>query len=126
MQSIESAHSFGKAVGGAYKVFIRFMTDGFPRMLYHFHHKQNVKKPRSVHATYLITGTTRPTPAISAKGPQSLVQDQVEFQSSPFPSSLPNPEPIVDMDLDGSEPMEENIPVTTIMLVKEEELEGVC
>ena len=83
-------------------------------MLYDFHQKQNAKKPGSVHATYLLTGKKRPKPSQYTNS--TLSQDGADsfMQSAPFTSSIPEPE----------EAIEEIIPVTSIILVKEEDLEG--
>ena len=83
-------------------------------MLYDFHQKQNAKKPDSIHATYLLTGKKRPKPSQYTNG--TLPQDGANsfMQSAPFTSSIPEPE----------EATEEVIPVTSIILVKEEDLEG--
>nr|POE72167.1 hypothetical protein CFP56_12043 [Quercus suber] len=40
-------------------------------MLYDFHTKQNARKPGAVHATYLITGTKRPTASTRTNGAHS-------------------------------------------------------
>ncbi|KAI9667749.1 MAG: hypothetical protein M1821_000566 [Bathelium mastoideum] len=86
----------------------------FPRMLYDFHQKQNARKAGSVHATYLITGTRRPQQPAQINGLHS--QDEDSFlQSDTFMSSSA-PEPETDVE-------EESIPVRTILLAKEEDLE---
>ena len=87
-------------------------------MLYDFHQKQNAKKPGSVHATYLLTGKKRPKPSQYTNG--TLSQDGADsfMQSAPFTSSIPEPEEATE------EATEEVIPVTSIILVKEEDLEG--
>lgn len=82
-------------------------------MLYEFHHKQNSKKPGSVHATYLITGTKRP---VQTNGVQSQEDgdDTVMRSSPPLPSSsIPQP------DNDQAT----TIPIRSIMLVKEGHLD---
>ena len=84
------------------------------RMLYEFHHTQNAKKPRSIHATYLVTGKKRaPEHTNGSKGKDG--EDAV-MQDSPFPSSLP----------DTQESTEKPVPTTSIVLVREEELESMC
>jgi DNA polymerase delta subunit 3 len=75
-------------------------------MLFDFHQKQNEKKANSVHATYLLTGTKR--------GPKPTNGTDVPMPSSPFMSSMPEPEATA----------EEPIKTTTILLVREEELQG--
>jgi hypothetical protein len=81
-------------------------------MLFEFHKKQNAKKPKSVHATYLLTGkkhTSEHTNGINGKDGDDMV-----MRSSPFMSSMPEPE----------EPEEAPISKTSIVLVREEELES--
>ena len=80
--------------------------------MYDFHHKQNSKKPGSVHATYLITGVKR---GVETNGVHhdDDGEDTVIQSSPPLPSSsIPRP------DNDSLVPT----PVRTIMLVKEEHL----
>lgn len=89
------------------------------RMLYDFHHNQNAKKPQSVHATYLITGTVRtgpPAPSTNGTFGDSFTQ------SSPFPSSIPEPDTDFEIDPDEN-PVKEDVPTITILLVQEEQLE---
>jgi DNA polymerase delta subunit 3 len=83
-------------------------------MLFEFHRQQNVKKPGSVHATYLVAGTKRkPTPTTTNGNAPKDGEDEY-MQSSPFRSSpVPNPEEVP-----------EDIPVLSITLVREENLEG--
>ena len=83
-------------------------------MLYEFHRKQNAKKPGSVHATYLITGT-RHLPKPESNGVHSQDDEDTVMQSSPpLPSSsMPRP----------AEAEEEKIPRRSILLVKEEHLD---
>jgi DNA polymerase delta subunit 3 len=83
-------------------------------MLFDFHQKQNAKKPGSVHATYLITGTrTPPKPQHHANADTQDGQDAVMQSSPPIPNrSAPQaPE-------DDAEPT----PVRSVLLVKEEHL----
>lgn len=91
-------------------------------MLYEFHRKQNSKKPGSVHATYLITGTRKQQPQVAtqANGVHSQESgedgDTVMQSSPPLPSSsAPQPE----------EEEEDQAPISirTVLLVKEERLE---
>lgn len=84
------------------------------RMLYDFHHRQTAKKPESVHATYLITGTRKPRAPTKTNGTQDRDGEDRFMQSSPFMSSMP-------VQADGEE---EHIPVTSILLAKEEDLDG--
>ena len=81
-------------------------------MLYEFHTKENAKKPKSVHATYLLTGK-KPTSELS-NGADGRDGDDSIMHSSPFMSSLPARE----------EPLEKPVPKTSIVLVREEELES--
>ena len=83
-------------------------------MLYEFHSQQNAKKPGTVHATYLVSGTQRKeTPVVTNGGAKKDGEDDY-MQSSPFmSSSMPQPE--------------ENTGETSVLsisLVREEELES--
>lgn len=82
-------------------------------MLYEFHSKQNAKKPSSVHATYLLTGRKRApedTNGVNGRDGADLI-----MQSSPFMS----------MQTQETEtPDEAAMPKTSIVLVREEELES--
>ncbi|QDS73192.1 hypothetical protein FKW77_002607 [Venturia effusa] len=89
------------------------------QMLYDFHHNQNAKKPESVHATYLITGTVRTGPP--APSTNGTLGDSF-LQSSPFPSSMPEPDTDFEIDPDEN-PVKEDVPTITIHLVQEEQLE---
>lgn len=82
------------------------------RMLFDFHQKQNAKKPKSVHATYLITGTKRNTE--DTIGTNGRNGEDATMRSSPFMSSMPEPE----------ESVEAPVNKTSIVLVREEELKG--
>ncbi|KAL6710288.1 hypothetical protein ACN47E_009234 [Coniothyrium glycines] len=81
------------------------------RMLFDFHQKQNARKPNHVHATYLVTGTKRGSDQIN--GLNGRGGDDVTMRSSPFMSSMPEPE----------EPVEDPVKTTAMILVREEELE---
>lgn len=83
-------------------------------MLYEFHRKQNSKKPGSVHATYLITGTRRAV-APQTNGTHSQDDEDTDMQSSQLLPSSSAPKP--------DETMEEPTSIRSIMLVKEEHLE---
>jgi DNA polymerase delta subunit 3 len=81
------------------------------RMLYEFHRQQNSKKPGTIHATYLLSGTKRDE-ALPTNGANKDGDDE-NMQSSPFMgSSMPHP----DQGTGESG-------VLTISLVKEEDLE---
>lgn len=86
-------------------------------MLYEFHSKQNAKKPKSVHATYVLTGTKRTIE--DTNGLNGKDGDDTFMRSSPYMSSMPEPE-------EYAEAAEEPVPTTSIVLVREEELESMC
>lgn len=100
-----------RALSRALKVHVNLAK----QMLYDFHQKQNAKKPGSVHATYLLTGKKRPKSSQYTNGASPQDGANSFMQSAPFTSSIPEPE----------EATEEVIPVTSIILVKEEDLEEV-
>jgi DNA polymerase delta subunit 3 len=81
-------------------------------MLFDFHQKQNSKKPKSVHATYIVSGTKR----IAEHNEAGAVQDGADavMQSSPFMASMP----------EQTEGEEEPVKKTAITITREEELEG--
>lgn len=84
-------------------------------MLYEFHHKQNSKKPDSVHATYLLTGTKLEATANGATGTTSHEdgEDTKMRSSPPLPSSsFQRPK----------EDEREAVATRTVMIVKEENL----
>lgn len=89
------------------------------QMLFEFHRIQNAKKPGSVHAIYCISGTK----STSSPGPPQTNGNHIHdggaaiMQSSPLISSLPDQEPEDDEGV-------EQIPVTTITLVQEEDFES--
>ncbi|KAF1839527.1 hypothetical protein BDW02DRAFT_593872 [Decorospora gaudefroyi] len=90
------------------------------RMLFEFHKRQNAKKPNSVHATYLVTGTPR-------RAEQTIDTD---MRSPPFMSSMSEPEAPKDSDLDHTSESDSEgtivpsgVRETEIILVREEELE---
>lgn len=82
------------------------------RMLYEFHRLENLKKPNSVHATYVVIGV--PNPQSQSNSQSKDANDDEFMQSSPYVGSQLEPE---DSD-------EEPIPVTAVMLVREQELLG--
>jgi DNA polymerase delta subunit 3 len=99
-------------------------------MLFDYHQKQNAKKPNSIHATYLLTGTKRS--AEPAKRTNGRNGEDVHMRSSPFMSSMPgqddaaedSAEDSVDETEDEDEPLK--VKTTIIQLISEEELEGGC
>ncbi|PVH80338.1 hypothetical protein DL98DRAFT_203035 [Cadophora sp. DSE1049] len=83
-------------------------------MLYDFHRQQNAKKPDTIHATYLISGTKRKEETIATNGAAKKDGEDDYMQSSPFvASSMPAAE---STGASG---------VLSITLVKEENLEEV-
>lgn len=84
-------------------------------MLFEFHRKQNAKKPGSVHATYLITGTRTPQNSQESNGVKTQDSEDAVVQSSPPIPGSSAPQPAED----NAEPT----PIRSILLVKEEHLE---
>jgi DNA polymerase delta subunit 3 len=85
-------------------------------MLYEFHRKQNSKKPGSVHATYLVSGTKRPATTSSSQDDEDMDMESSMRSSPPLPSSsLHRP--------DDQDEVAEVIAVRGVMLVREEHLE---
>ena len=85
-------------------------------MLYEFHQNENSKKPNSVNATYVITGVQQlpEPPATNGNANDSDGDGDDIMQSSPYiSSSMPNQDEVTD-----------SIPTTSIILVREEDLEG--
>ena len=63
------------------------------RMLYDFHRNQNAKKPGTIHATYLISGTKRSQKATLTPGGIKKDGEDDYMQSSPFMGSfMPQPD----------------------------------
>jgi DNA polymerase delta subunit 3 len=85
-------------------------------MLYDFHTKENTKTPNSVHATYLLAGRKRSLEHTNGANGQD--GDDTIMQSSPYMSSMPEPE--------AEQPSGASIPKTSIILVREEELDCTC
>ena len=84
------------------------------RMLYDFHQKQNAKKPGTIHATYLLSGTKRPEEPEPLNGDAKKDGEDDYMLSSPFmSSSMPQLE-------EGTGESS----VLSITLVREEDLEG--
>lgn len=82
-------------------------------MLYDFYSTQNAKKPNSIHATYLVAGRKRKPE--HTNGAKTSRGNDVDMRSSPFMSSMPEPE---------EEETEEEVKETTILLIREEELQS--
>ncbi|PBP21899.1 hypothetical protein BUE80_DR007305 [Diplocarpon rosae] len=84
-------------------------------MLFEFHRNQNAKKPGTIHATYLISGTKRKVDPFPANGAWQKDGEDDYMQSSPFlGSSMPQ----IDNGTGESS-------VLSITLVKEEQLQEV-
>ncbi|KAI9827268.1 MAG: hypothetical protein M1832_005406 [Thelocarpon impressellum] len=81
------------------------------RLLYEFHRQQTAKKPGSVHATYLLGGVRRASGGGIGKEKDG---DDEPMRSSPFMSR----------SVQGQE-FEGAIPVKSLVVVREEDLEGV-
>ncbi|KAF3044052.1 hypothetical protein E8E12_008189 [Didymella heteroderae] len=79
-------------------------------MLFDFHQKQNAKKAKSIHATYLISGTK-----CSIDDTNDTNGQDISMRSPPFMSSMPEPE--------DTSPEEEPVKESVLLLVREEELE---
>jgi DNA polymerase delta subunit 3 len=79
-------------------------------MLFDFHRLENAKKPKSVHATYVVVGTPNEGELQPTNGMHSTDADG--DQSMPSSSFLP------------SSQVEDPVPITSIMLVREEDLAG--
>jgi DNA polymerase delta subunit 3 len=83
-------------------------------MLYDFHRQQNAKKPGTIHATYLLSGTKRKEELTTTNGALKKDGEDDYMQSSPFiGSSMPQLE-------EGTGESS----VLNITLVREEDLES--
>ena len=83
-------------------------------MLYDFHHQQNAKKPGTLHATYLLSGTKREEESAHTDRDVKMGDGDDHIQSSPFmASSMPQIQ-----ESSGE------TAVLSITLVREEDLEG--
>lgn len=85
------------------------------RMLYDFHFHQNAHKGSSVHACYLVIGIPKIVNDLPTNGHTAADGDDTPMQSSPFQSSSQMPQQGQD---------EQGIPVKSINLVREQDLEG--
>ncbi|KAL8840688.1 MAG: hypothetical protein Q9170_001206 [Blastenia crenularia] len=84
------------------------------RILFQFHKQQNIKKPGSVHAVYLLSGFLAPSnPAAPARN-GSVDGEDAYMQSSPFMSS----------SAPQNENDEEPKALRGIAMCREEHLEG--
>ena len=84
-------------------------------MLFEFHQKQNAKKPGSVHATYLITGTRLPPRSQQSNNVESQDSEDAVMQSSPPIPNSSAPQ--------ATEDDAEHTPIRSILIVKEEHLQ---
>ncbi|KAI4155115.1 MAG: hypothetical protein LQ340_001213 [Diploschistes diacapsis] len=84
-------------------------------MLYEFHRQQNSKKPGSVHATYLLTGTQIVTSSSDAMNGVADGDGDITMQSSPYMSS----------PIHSEKPPEEPLKQQVITLAREEHLDAV-
>ncbi|MCJ1265569.1 hypothetical protein MMC22_005449 [Lobaria immixta] len=83
------------------------------RLLYEFYHHQNSRKPGSVHATYLVSGTQAKFGETSATAISEANFEDANLQSSPFMSS----------SIPLGDDAEEQLSVKVIALVREQDLE---
>lgn len=87
-------------------------------MLYDFHQNENSKKPSSVNATYVLTGAPKPTESTAndaaVNGNSNDDDDDDMMPSSSYiSSSMPNQDAVPDQ-----------ISVSSVLLAREEDLEG--
>lgn len=82
-------------------------------MLYEFYTSENKKKPSSIHATYLLCGRKH---IVEATNGGARDGEDTVMQSSPYMSSMPDPE--------KQDDTEAPVPKTSVVVVREEELEG--
>lgn len=94
-------------------------------MLYDYYETENKKRPESLYATYLLAGVKRrPQGAATTNG---KVNGHIRDEDEPMPSSPP---PFTSSVMDPSQdshpgsPDVPPVPVKTIILVREEDLEG--
>ena len=83
------------------------------RMLFDFHHRQNSKAPGSVRANYIVDGRPRIEKEAAADGHPNG-GDGSHVQSSPYMSS----------SMPQEEEEEPGIPIRSITLAREEDLDG--
>lgn len=89
-------------------------ADCHHRMLYDFHREHSKKKSGGVHATYFLSGVKRKAQDAATNGYHTSNGEDTTMQDSFVSSSMPQ---------EDSE--EASIPTKTIMLVGEENLEGI-
>lgn len=114
--SAQSTRQSGQTVCSVFATFgIGIETDNntpVHSILFEFHHNENAKKPQTVHATYVISGIQK-APEPSYTNGHGNDEDET-MQSSPYlPSSMPNQDSASD-----------SIRVASIVLAREEDLEG--
>ncbi|KAL4871133.1 hypothetical protein BDV12DRAFT_164826 [Aspergillus spectabilis] len=80
------------------------------QMLYDFHRHENAKKPHSVNATYILTGKPKAPEPTTLNGKHDET-DSIPPSSPYFDSSMPN-----------QDAAEAEIPVSSVLLVREEDL----
>ncbi|KAL5113974.1 hypothetical protein ACEQ8H_008156 [Pleosporales sp. CAS-2024a] len=92
-------------------------------MLFDFHQQQNSKKAHSVHATYLVTGRLRALEPANDATDKDVKEG--DLPTSSFVSSMPEPEEEEEDDGEDDDDEDDNEPVaeTTILLVREEDLQ---
>ncbi|KAL9622218.1 MAG: hypothetical protein Q9160_003401 [Pyrenula sp. 1 TL-2023] len=84
---------------------------------------ENAKKAGSVHATYLVSGVRKPTEALSSASTQNETNGDMDVDGDVPPSSPPmsSSMPAASQEQNG---YTEEVPVFSITLVREEDLEG--
>lgn len=87
----------------------------FCRMLFDFYTSENATKPKSIHATYIVTGYRKPQPPTSTRGRESADDDNDTVM---FDSSFPGTQTTV-----TAEEVKKGL-CKVIELCQEEELEG--
>lgn len=88
-------------------------------MLYEFHKTQNAKHPKSVHATYVVLGIKKTDYIHSIVSVVKDGDDTVMDSSPPLPSSWLDSQTRV-----IPPPTTDNPPIKSIVLVREEDLDG--
>jgi DNA polymerase subunit Cdc27 len=95
------------------------------RLLQEFYESQNAKSPKSVNATYLVTGVRKP----EVEAAENVVEeqngheseDQMQVDDTPIPSFLVEQPPDSTPEVVAED---EDVAITTMMIINEEELEG--